>query len=189
MGFTREQRRQYNRLKRTGLTDKAIAESWGLSPSTLSRVKNSERRFSNKSSEKIDNRNINADVEEVEGFWRGESQYDESDITKISFQELERLSESDRPRTARLAQDALSDIERENPDLSVAELRELVFDRPQFQRSITGVDGKRGTINLYLGASKRDEAIRGAKKQLRKKGIRVNKTYTDFGGYTGVRAR
>ena len=189
MGFTREQRRQYNRLKRTGLTDKAIAESWGLSPSTLSRAKNSDSRLSRRSIEKIETRNERADIEEVEGFWRGEKEYDSSDITKISFQELERLAESDRPRTAKIAQNALENIERDNPNMTVSELRNSVFDRPTFKRSITGKDGKRGVIDLYLGATKRDEAIRGARAQLRRKGVRVNKTYTDFGGYTGARAR
>ena len=73
--------------------------------------------------------------------------------------------------------------------MTVSELRNSVFDRPTFKRSITGKDGKRGVIDLYLGATKRDEAIRGARAQLRRKGVRVNKTYTDFGGYTGARAR
>lgn len=171
------------------MTDKAIAESWGLSPSTISRVKNSKSRLSNKSINKIETRNERAAIEEVEGFWRGESEYDSSDITKISFQELERLAESDRPRTAKIAQNALQNIERDNPDMQISELRNTVFDRPTFKRTITGADGKRGTINLYLGATKRDEAIRGAQAQLRRKGVRVNKTYTDFGGYTGARAR
>lgn len=178
MGFTREQRTLYNRLKRTGLTDKAIADSWGISASNLSRVKNSRQRFGNRSIEKIETRNITAPVEDY-----GE------DITKISYAELERLSESDTPRTARLARDALIEIEDSNPDLSVSELRNQMFDRPQFQRTITGKGGNRGTVNLYLGASKRDDAIRGARKQLRRKGVNVSRTYSDFGGYTGASAR
>lgn len=174
-GFTREQRRRYDSLKRLGLTDKEVASSFGISPSTLSRTKNKKTRLSQRSIDKLDApkptvRDINTGT------------LISSDPTKITYEELQFLADVGRsPRTRKLAEDAIDDIDSQG--FTIGELQELTFDRPVFYRTYKG---KR--IKLLLGRSKGDLMQNAVRKQLRKEGIDFGDAdYIDFGGYGGVR--
>lgn len=173
-GFDKATRREYDRLKSFGLTDKSIASRWGVSPSTLSRTKSGKQRVSQYvKSKAFAPRN---DVTEIRG--RG---LVADDLTKITFRELQDLADKgSTPRTRKLAEEELSRLDRTG--LSIEELSRKTFDRPVFYRTIKG---KR--VKLLLGRTKGEEAQKAIKDQLRKKGLNFSRNeYVDFGGYGGV---
>ena len=174
-GFTREQRRRYDSLKRLKLSDKEIAKSFGISPSTLSRTKNKRSRLSQRSIDKI-----NAPKPMVRDTNTGTLV--STDPTKITYEELQFLADSGRaPRTRKLAEDAIDEIDSQG--FTIAELQTLTFDRPTFYRTYKGE-----RVKLLLGRSKGDLMQQAVRKQLAGKGIDFGDAdYIDFGGYGGVR--
>lgn len=173
-GFDRATRREYDRLKSLGLTDKNIASKWGVSSSTLSRTKTGKQRVS----AYLASRATAPRYDTVEVRGRGSVA---SDLDKITFKELQDLADKgSTPRTRRLAQEELNRLDRTG--LTVDELSRRTFDRPVFYRTIKG---KR--VKLLLGRTKGEEAQKAIKDQLRKKGLNFSRNeYVDFGGYGGV---
>jgi hypothetical protein len=182
-GFDKDTFNEYRRLKSLGLTDAAIARQWGVSPSTLYNAKTGRtKRISAKTqraatrpkpdAQRFDRR-IGIDVAE--------------DITKITYEELQRLSTAGRtPRTQKLARERLAELD--SSDLTIEELQRLTFDRPTYYRSYK--DPKTGEVKkvrLLLGRTKGDDAQAIIRKQLREKGLEFSDaSYIDFGGYGGV---
>lgn len=176
-GFDKETYNEYKRLKAFGLSDRQVAQQWGWSASALSNIKlGKTKRVSKRlqdraaaptTSQSYDDR-INTFVAD--------------DLTKITYSELQRLATAGRtPRTQKLAREKLSELDQS--DLTIQELQQLTFDRPEYYRTIMG---KR--VKLLLGRTKGEEAQRSIKNQLREKGISFAGTgYVDFGGYGGVR--
>jgi hypothetical protein len=148
-GFTVDQRRDYNRLKKTGLKDYEIAQEWGISRSYFSRVKNKGGRFG----ETVKNR---IDLALSGG----------SDLFSIDFTELERLAGSNNPFVAKQAEKAIDQIDDQNPDLSIEELRNKSFKRPSYTRQIGGKK-----VTILLGRSKQEEQRDAVRKQLRDQGV------------------
>jgi hypothetical protein len=174
-GFTIGQRRAYDKLKRLGLTDKRVAETWGISPSTLSNTKLRKSRMSTR----LETRRT--DVR------RGETSTDRwtgikvaVDDTKITLAELQKLAtQGGTPRTQKLARKKLDELGKSG--LTVEELREGTFERPTFWRTIQGV-----RVNLLLGRTKGDRIQDVIRKQLAAKGVTFDEGYIDFGGYGGM---
>jgi len=148
-GFTVDQRRDYNRLKRTGLRDYEIAQEWGISKSYFSAVKNKRGRFGTDVKNRID-------VAQSGG----------SDLFSIDYTELERLSRSNNPFTRRQARNAIRKIESENPNKTIGELRQESFKRPSYTRQ---VDNKK--VSILLGRSKQEEQRDSVRRQLAAQGV------------------
>ena len=183
-GFTAEQRRLYDRAKKQGLSDRSIAESWGISPSTLSRTKNKRTRLSVRSVARIETSTRRVTVNEY-GDVRAEADY------LITIDELQFLAARGRdPRTRRLAVEALDRAQETIQDEMLLdnfdEVRAVTVPRPYFYRTI---QGKR--VRIPLGRSKSDAFQREARRALRAAGIDPEELYgdgeyLDFGGYGGV---
>tara|TARA_R100001163_G_scaffold56556_1_gene44293 strand:- start:4625 stop:5116 length:492 start_codon:yes stop_codon:yes gene_type:complete len=163
-------------LKALGLSDKAVAQQWGISPSWLSAVKNKRGRFGGSAK-----RSIEAPPKGTTTFDRFSGIERADDPLQITFDELEQLALSGRsPRTRKLAQDRLRELERSG--LSVDELRDGLFDRPVYWRTYKG---KR--VKLLLGRTKQEEVQEQIRKQLAAKGVYLKKgEYIDYGGYGGM---
>lgn len=162
-------------MKRVGFTDKRVAKAWGISPSTLSNTKLKKSRMSSR----LETRRT--DVR------RGETSTDRwtgikvaVDDTKITFAELTKLKDfGGTPRTRKIAKAKLDELG--GLGLTIEELREGVFERPTFWRTIQGV-----RVNLLLGRTKGDKIQDVIRKQLAAKGVTFDEGYIDFGGYGGV---
>lgn len=174
-GFTRDQRREYDKLSRLGLYDKDIAEAFGWSPATLSRTKRGLTRASRASVQRF-NRPAQMSRDRRTGTLVS------SDPTKITYEELQMLADTGRQtRTRKMALKAIDDID--DMDLTIAELQNMTFDRPVFWRMYKGE-----RVKLLLGRSKGDLMQDSVRRQLRAKGIDLGDAeYLDFGGYGGVR--
>ena len=98
-GFTRDQRNAYTRLKALGLSDKAVAETWGISASWLSAVKNKRGRFGEAAVDSIEEGPPSSTTfDRFSGIERADNPL------KVTFDELEQLALSGRsPRTRQLA--------------------------------------------------------------------------------------
>lgn len=182
-GFTREQRRLYDAAKKQGLTDRQVAEGWGISPSTLSRVKNKRGRLSARS---VDT--VQRSLERVELNEFGE--YRAVSDTRITVDELLFLARRGRDsRTRRIASEALDRFESIQEEMALdnfEEVRQATVQRPFFYRTI---QGKR--VRIPLGRSKSDAFQREMRRQLRAAGLDPEALYgdgeyLDFGGYGGV---
>lgn len=185
MAFTREQRRLYDKAKRQGLTDRAIAENWGISRSTLSRVKNTRGRLADRTVDRIFG-NLSRTTEDR----RGDSVIIRASADDfISYDELKFLKDnSNNTRTIELARREIDRIQRELGITSVDDprLRDVTVPRPTFTRTIQGRQ-----ITIPLGRSKSDEFQRKALKDLRARGVDVDRLfkdreYADLGGYGGL---
>lgn len=185
MTFTREQRRIYDKAKRQGLTDRAIAENWGISRSTLSRVKNTNSRLADRTVGRIFD-NLSRTVEDR----RGDSVILRASADDyISYGELRFLRDnSSNTRTIALAKREIDRIQSELGITSVDDprLRDVTVPRPTFTRTIQGRQ-----ITVPLGRSKSDEYQRKALKDLRERGVDVDRLfkdreYADLGGYGGL---
>ena len=174
-GFTRDQRQEYDRLSRLGLYDKDIAKSFGWSPATLSRTKRGLTRASRLSVERF-----NRPAEMTRD--RRTGTLVSSDVTKITYEELQMLADTGRaPRTRKLALKAIDNID--DMGLTISELQNMTFDRPVFWRMYKGQ-----RVKLLLGRSKGDVMQESVRRQLRGKDINLDDAeYLDFGGYGGVR--
>lgn len=175
-GFTRDQRNTYRRLKSLGLSDKAVAQKWGVSAGWLSAVKNKRGRFGT-----VAKASITAPPRGTTTFDRFSGIDRADDPLQVTFDELEQLAIAGRsPRTRKLARDKLRELERSG--LSVDELRDSVFERPIYWRTYKG---KR--IKLLLGRTKQEEVQESIRKQLAAKGVFLKKgEYIDYGGYGGM---
>jgi hypothetical protein len=182
-GFDKETFNEYRRLKSLGLTDAAIARQWDISPSTLYNAKTGRtKRISAKTQRRATRPKPDAQV-----FDRRAGIDVAQDISKITYEELQRLSTAGRsPRTQRLARDELQRLDASG--LSIEELQRLTFDRPTYYRSYK--DPKTGEVKrvrLLLGRTKGDEGQAAIRRQLRAKGLEFSDaSYIDFGGYGGV---
>ena len=182
-GFTREQRTLYDAAKKQGLTDRQVAEGWGISPSTLSRVKNKRGRLAPKTVERV---RRNLDRVELNEFGEFRALSD----TRITIDELLFLRQRGRdPRTRRIAGEALDRFESVQDEMALdnfEEVRQATVQRPYFYRTIKG---KR--VRIPLGRSKSDAFQREMRRQLRAAGLDPEDLYgdgeyLDFGGYGGV---
>lgn len=167
------------------MTDAQVAAQWGIARSTLSAVKNRRRRFSDRTVQRIaESRSRLVEVTDRRGRPTGE--FVAKNLDRISYGEAERLSvRGGSPRTQRLALEVIERIERENPGRSVAELRNIVTERPTFIRTIRGQ-----RIRIPLGRSRSDEFQARAERELKAKGVDVDALrgdgeYLDLGGYGG----
>lgn len=185
MTFTREQRRIYDKAKRQGLTDRAIAENWGISRSTLSRVKNTRGRLADRTVDRIFS-NLSRTTEDR----RGDSVIIRASADDfISYDELKFLRDnSNNTRTIELARREINRIQQELGITSVDDprLRDVTVPRPTFTRTIQGRQ-----ITIPLGRSKSDEFQRKALKDLKARGVDVDRLfkdreYADLGGYGGL---
>lgn len=174
-GFNRATRTAYDRLKKFGLTDKAISQQWGVSPSTLSRAKTGKQRVSQRT---ISGSTRQTTAQSINPF---SNQVVASDVNKITYDELQDLATAGTvPRTRRLAKEALDELDKSG--LTIEELQRGTFDRPTFWRTI---QGKR--VELLLGRTKGDAQQRRIRKQLEAKGLSFKgQSYIDFGGYGGA---
>lgn len=184
-GFDKETFNEYRRLKSLGLTEKQVAEQWGISTSTLYNARTGRtKRLSKRSQERVANpRYDRQDIDSRRAVPIAIAQ----DIGKITLQELQALADKgSTPRTRRLAKDELDRIE--NLPYSVEELQRLTFDRPSFYRSYRDPKtGKVTRVRLLLGRTKGDDAQAAIRRQLREKGVEfADSEYIDFGGYGGI---
>jgi len=172
--LTGEQRIIYDEGKRQGFRDYQIAtELLGVSPQSLSNWKTGKSKPRQSTVERI------ADFQQTVTSDRYTDDVIADVDTRITVDELLRLSnKGSNPRTRRLAQEALSDIENQYPDLDFEDLTNMTFDRPTYYRMI---GGKR--VNLLLGRTKGEINQNAIRKQLRAKGVNVDDDYIDAGGY------
>jgi transcriptional regulator with XRE-family HTH domain len=172
--LTGEQRRIYDDARKQGYKDYQIAtELLGVSPGTLSGWKTGRSKPRQSTIERIE------DFQQTITVDRYTDDLIADVDTKITIDELLRLSNrGGNPRTRRLAQEKLTEIEQDFPDLDFEDLTNMTFDRPTYYRMI---GGKR--INMLLGRTKGEINQEAIRKQLRTKGINVDDDYSDFGGY------
>ena len=182
MTFTREQRRIYDKAKRQGLTDRAIAENWGIARSTLSRVKNTRGRLADRTVDRIFDNLSRTQLDDRAGIDRAVAD------DYVSIDELLFLRDNGRDsRTVRLAEQALAEAQEQfGIDALTDDVRNLTVPRPTYTRTIQGRQ-----ITVPLGRSKSDEFQRKALKNLRERGVDVdrlfkNREYADLGGYGGL---
>ena len=172
--LTGEQRRIYDEAVKQGYRDYQIAtELLGVSPGTLSSWKTGRSKPRQSTIEIIE------DFQQTITVDRYTDDLIADVDTRITIDELLRLSNrGGNPRTRRLAQEKLAEIEQEYPDLDFEDLTNMTFDRPTYYRMI---GGKR--VNMLLGRTKGEINQEAIRKQLRAKGINVDDDYSDFGGY------
>ena len=126
-GFTSEFRQFYNRQKRKGFSDRAIAEELNISPSWFAAVKAGRGSFGRQSTSRIEAATT--------------SSYDEgggSDLYTITGDELRRLLASGNTRTARDARNAFADIQSQNPDLTSLTLTKVCRSPTRSMEDIQG---------------------------------------------------
>ena len=143
-GFDRTTYNEYKRLKSLGLTDKQVAGQWGWSTSALSNIKlGKTKRVSQRLQDRASTPTTSQSYDDrIKTFVA-------DDLTKITYSELQRLATAGRtPRTQKLAREKLSELDRS--DLTIQELQQLTFDRPEYYRTIKG---KR--VRLLLGKASR----------------------------------
>tara|TARA_R110001592_G_scaffold159899_2_gene391769 strand:- start:684 stop:1322 length:639 start_codon:yes stop_codon:yes gene_type:complete len=172
--LTGEQRRIYDDARKQGYKDYQIAtELLGVSPGTLSGWKTGRSKPRQSTIERIE------DFQQTITVDRYTDDLIADVDTKITIDELLRLSNrGGNPRTRRLAQEKLAEIEQDFPDLDFEDLTSMTFDRPTYYRMIKG-----RRINMLLGRTKGEINQDAIRKQLRAKGINVDDDYSDFGGY------
>jgi hypothetical protein len=165
-------------LKSLGLSDKAVAQKWGVSAGWLSAVKNKRGRFGT-----VAKASITAPPRGTTTFDRFMGGERSDDPFQITYDELVELAKSGRsPRTRKLARDKLRELGETGMTVEEMKREGQVFERPVYWRTYKG---KR--VKLLLGRTKQEEVQENIRKQLAAKKVFLKKgEYVDYGGYGGM---